>query len=1191
MLLSVSPTALAYFNGSNAGMFGGLLEEGGNLIGATTGGGQYGYGSIFEVAAAGGPVTTLASFNGPNGTGPNGTAADGLASDGAAPNGNLVADSSGNLFGTTFAGGAYGNGTVFEVALNSGAVTTLASFSADRSQGANPHSSVVVDSQDNLFGTTYGGGEHGNGSVFELAAGNHAITTVASFDGTNGENPVAGVIEDSQGNLFGTTPGGPNLSSGTVFKVAVGSGTITTLVHNIGPSGGLAEDSNGDLFGTIGSAGTDWGDIFEVAAGSGVATIITSFRRPHYENADAAGVVVDSHGNLFGAIPYEAGVDGSVFEVAAGSSSITTLAQIDASDGATPTGGVIVDDQGNVFGLASNTGTPGNLTVFEVATGSGAITSLASINTRSPFGAGPAGGLVEDNNGNFFGMTSGGGQYGDGTVFELAAGSDTVTTIASFDGINDGSAPRGSLTIDNSDNLFGTTFSGGPSGDGTVFEVAAGSNTITTLAAFSGDNGNFVQGDLVDSEGNLYGVTSLGGINDWGTVFEVMPGSQTVTTLASFNTQYNPNPGIVVDGQGDVFGTSQYGGQNNSGTLFEVVAGSRTVSPLVSFINYPGPNANGGFPEGGLIEDSNGNLYGTTSQGGPSFNGTTVFELPHGSSAITTLAEVGGAVFGGTLTRDTNGDLFGIANGVFGGNGWVFEIAAGSETYSTPAGFSGTNGFSPSNLVLDGNGNLIGTAQSGPYGAGMVFEIPVIAAGALTPPSVSAGQAFQDTAVFQFSGLDSNSADYTAVVTLGDGNTVTLNSNGVANGPGITNAPSASGQIVPDSDGGFDVQLSYTYAGALSNQTFGVVVADNDGNSTSASTSTFGVGINPTTTSLQASPVMAITGQPMTLTATVAVNAPGSGTPDGCVTFSDASGPLGVATLHRDSNDPNATAILTLPDVTFPAGTYSITATYNGVANVFGGSSAVLPVGTNTVTLTACPAVSSWYQPVTFTATVADATDGDTTPTGSVDFFDTATQTDLGQAALAPETDANGNPVPGTALATLTVQRLGAGYRPDRRAVGRGKLLGRSRLRGQQRPQCERGAGQRHYDFVAGHVYGRDQRSAGHPHGQRRCRFPGQRRAHARNGRLHCLRRRRAKDLHLSQRAARYHSVCGGPFDDPHRFLHRRREQPDTRHGHVHRHCNLQRRHFQWRPEHRVRRQQRRAGNSAHDHYSGGKWQ
>ena len=75
MLLSVSPTALAYFNGSNAGMFGGLLEEGGNLIGATTGGGQYGYGSIFEVAAAGGPVTTLASFNGPNGTGPNGTAA------------------------------------------------------------------------------------------------------------------------------------------------------------------------------------------------------------------------------------------------------------------------------------------------------------------------------------------------------------------------------------------------------------------------------------------------------------------------------------------------------------------------------------------------------------------------------------------------------------------------------------------------------------------------------------------------------------------------------------------------------------------------------------------------------------------------------------------------------------------------------------------------------------------------------------------------------------------------------------------------------------------------------------------------------------------------------------------------------------------------------------------------------------
>ena len=198
---------------------------------------------MFEVAHGSGTITTLASFNGTNG---------------ADPIGGLVEDSSGNLFGTTHDGGASGDGTVFEVAQGSGTITTLASFNG--TNGANPVGGLVEDSSGNLFGTTYDGGalpatarcsrwQHGSGT----------ITTLASFNGTQRRRSRGGLVEDSSGNLFGTTVIGGADNDGTVFEVAHGSGTITTLASFNGTNGanpyaGLVEDSSGNLFGTTGTA-------------------------------------------------------------------------------------------------------------------------------------------------------------------------------------------------------------------------------------------------------------------------------------------------------------------------------------------------------------------------------------------------------------------------------------------------------------------------------------------------------------------------------------------------------------------------------------------------------------------------------------------------------------------------------------------------------------------------------------------------------------------------------------------------------------------------------------------------------------------------------------------------------------------------------------------------------------------------
>ncbi len=144
-------------------------------------------------------------------------------------------------------------------------LVTLASFNSP--VGAQPYAGLIRDGSGNLFGTTYEGGTSGDGTVFEVAAGTNTLTTLVSFNGTNGANPYAGVIEDSNGNLFGTTQGVP-LGDGTVFKVAAGTTTLTTLAsfsyatgHR--PAAGLIEDGSGNLFGTTPSAGAyGYGTIF-----------------------------------------------------------------------------------------------------------------------------------------------------------------------------------------------------------------------------------------------------------------------------------------------------------------------------------------------------------------------------------------------------------------------------------------------------------------------------------------------------------------------------------------------------------------------------------------------------------------------------------------------------------------------------------------------------------------------------------------------------------------------------------------------------------------------------------------------------------------------------------------------------------------------------------------------------------------
>jgi uncharacterized repeat protein (TIGR03803 family) len=299
-----------------------------------------------------------------------------------------------------------------------------------------------------------------------------------------------------------------------------------------------------------------------------------------------------------------------------------TLATFSGANGANPTGDLISDAAGYLFGTTFSGGADEDGTVFEIAKSTGELTTLATFtgaNGRLPFGT-----VISDAAGDLFGTTEVGGGANEGTVFEIVKSTGALITLATFTGAN-GANPAGSLTIDAEGNLFGTTEEGGADDDGTVFEIAKSTGLLTTLATFTGANGEDPERSLtIDAAGDMFGTTYYGGADNDGTVFEIVKSTGALITLATFTGANGANPlsDLVSDAAGDLFGTTEVGGADNDGTAFEIAKSTGLLMTLATFTG-----ANGEEPDGGLTINSAGDLFGTTYYGGANNDGT-VFELP-----------------------------------------------------------------------------------------------------------------------------------------------------------------------------------------------------------------------------------------------------------------------------------------------------------------------------------------------------------------------------------------------------------------------------------------------------------------------------------------------------------------------------------------------------------------------------------
>ena len=449
------------------------------------------------------------------------------------------------------------------------------------------------------------------------------FTNLFSFNGTNGQSPQAELTVGDDGNLYGTTQSGGAANFGTVFKATL-AGNLTTLAsfsssQNGLPMTGLLLAGDGNFYGSGTAA------IFRMTSSGLVTPVVSLYSLNGF--LPESGLTLAPDGSFYGTT-FDGGSNnlGTVFRVTP-DGTFTSLFSFNGTNGASPQGALTFGTDGNLYGDTTTGGASQFGVVYRIST-NGAQTVLASFNGTN--GANPQCQLVADSNGNFYGTAPELGANMKGTIFRVTT-DGVLTALASFNGTN-GAFPEDGLTPGNDGNFYGTASGGGgPQEAGTVIRVTPG-GALTVLAAFNNTNGILPLGALaLASDGNFYGTTFEAGPNGGfgsGNIFKVTTnGVLTPLHFFDFTDGADPSSKMIEARDGSLYGMTGLGGSaandptlEGNGTIYRLT----TNGVFTSLVDFQGTN--GSKPGGPLVLGNDGNLYGTTSQGGPG-GGGTIFRL------------------------------------------------------------------------------------------------------------------------------------------------------------------------------------------------------------------------------------------------------------------------------------------------------------------------------------------------------------------------------------------------------------------------------------------------------------------------------------------------------------------------------------------------------------------------------------
>ncbi len=729
-----------------------LASTNGFLYGTSPFGGSNGLGCVFKVARDGTGLTIVRHFSGP--------------ADGRAPYGGVLEGKDGLIYGTTYGGGNYGFGTLFRMTNDGSGFTVMRHFGQSFADGKYPKGRLFDSSDGFIYGTTTEGGtsESGNvtgsGMVFRVLRNGSSYQPLYNFTavGNDGQSPEAGVIQygPEPGAVYGTTPYGGTNGNGVVFRVAT-NGAFSVLKHFGATAedpretaGGVIAATDGVLYGLSRFGGTnDTGSIFKLNRDGSGFSVLRSFDAFN-DGAKPLGALLDgSDGLLYGSTT-EGGTNqgGVLFRINRNGSGYQILRHggLQAMDAAAPYAG-FTEVTGTLFTVSSS-GTEGasSGTLLKINRDGTGYQILGVFGVNGGDGQAPVQPLNAGPGGWLYGVTPIGGQFGGGSVFRFDTNGGNYSILRSFGpATNNGYLPASS-PVDGGDGfLYGTLGEGGASGRGLVYKMqtnGAGFSVVRSFTTASADGSKPTGPLFLGTDGALFGTTVAGGQFQTGTVYRLTRDGSEFSILHAFESSGTdgvaPDTGVVEGSDGLIYGVTRGGGPSDGGTIYRVDKLGLPTSYQI--LRQFGTNSTGGTtPRGRLMEAADGYLYGTASAGGSTGNGT-IFRLLKDGSGYSILKHFTtepseGWQPNGRLSEGADGLLYGlVSSGGASNSGGIFRIGKDGGSYALFASFgqqAGDGRVAAPGLAWTA-GKMFGvTSDGGVSGIGTVFQ-------ATAPPALPA---------------------------------------------------------------------------------------------------------------------------------------------------------------------------------------------------------------------------------------------------------------------------------------------------------------------------------------------------------------------------------------------------------------------------------------------------------------------
>ncbi len=682
---------------------------------------------------------------------------------------------------TNYGGTGESNGTIYKTDSLGDNQQVVYSFKANFA--TNPFCSNLVEANGKLYGMTASGGSNMDGNIFEYIPGDSSFTNNTFFNyATTSQTPCGSLTKINNGKMYGTTAGNGTNDYGTIFEFDPSSNIITTkyvFTNQEWPQGNLTLASNNFYYGLTPNGGNGYGLLYKYDADSNIYHEKIIFDSLSGPQSCYGNLLNASNGKLYG-LSSRGGVNGSgtLFEFDPANDSLVVVFNFGGQNGEMPFGSLI-EKNGILYGLTASGGAFTSGVIFEfnfssaifqkkydfkpysssyhfntfselflasnnrmyALTGGGeynlgAIVEYNYLNDslilhysfpNSLAGQFPGGNLMEASNGKLYGMTTqGGASPYNGVLFEFDTLTSTVTKKIDFNNGRDGQQPVASLFKASDGLLYGTTYSGGIHGKGTIFSIDPVTNIFTKKFDLN-DSIVFPRSSFVEyPQGILIGASCAGASTDSGTIFKYDIAANSLTVLHSFTraTGYWPIQTPIIASDGKLYGVTASGGAYSYGVLYSLDLSTNIYTELYEF-----DITNGGYTQSGVMQASNGKIYGVTRYGGLTDEGV-LFEFDPVLNLYTKKFDFGAGISGNAPTADlvefTDGTLYGTTiRGGASNNGTIFQFNPLNGNLNTRASFMGaTNGSVPySKMMLSSTGKLYGTTWlGGSSDVGVMYE-------------------------------------------------------------------------------------------------------------------------------------------------------------------------------------------------------------------------------------------------------------------------------------------------------------------------------------------------------------------------------------------------------------------------------------------------------------------------------------